>query len=54
MEIIDGVETFKYLGRMLDRSDDYWSEVLWNFIKARQVCSRIGKLLWREGANPLV
>ena len=33
-EFIEGVETFKYLGRMLDRSGDGWTEVRRNFSKA--------------------
>ena len=34
-EFIEGVETFKYLRRMLDRSDDDWKVVLWVVSKAR-------------------
>ena len=37
-EHIEGVEVFKYIGRMLDRSEDDWTEVLLNTRKARKVC----------------
>ena len=44
-ERIKGVERFKYLRRMLDRSDDDLPEVLHNTRKARQVWGRLGNLL---------
>ena len=53
-EHIEGVGVFKYLGRMLDRSDNDWPAVLHNIRKARQVWRRLGKLLRREGADPEV
>ena len=46
-ECIEGVETFKYLGRILDRSDNDWPAVLCNIGKAHRVCKRMGKLLRR-------
>ena len=46
-ERIGGVEVFKYLGRLLDRSGDDWPEVLRNIRKAIQVWGRLGKLLLR-------
>ena len=46
-ECIEGMENFKYLGRILYRSDDNWTEVLWNVGKARRVWSQMGKLLRR-------
>ena len=49
-----GVDTFKYLGRVLDRSDDNWPTVLWGVMKACRVWNRLGKLLRREGAEPQV
>ena len=52
LECIEGVETFKYLGRLLDRSDDEWLEVLRNVGKARRLWSWLGKLIQREGADP--
>ena len=39
---------------MLDRSDDDWPAVRRNVSKAHQVWIWLGKLLWREGADPLV
>ena len=50
-EHIKGVEVFKYLRRMLERSEYYWIAVLRNISKAYQVWGRIGKLLRREGAE---
>ena len=46
-ERIEGVERFKYLVRLLERSDDDCSAFLNNIRKARQVWGRLGKLLWR-------
>ena len=54
VERIEGLEVFKYLGRLLDRSVDDWPEVLRNIRKARQVWGRLGKLLLREGGEPEV
>ena len=53
-ECIEGVENFKYLGKILDRSDDDWPAFIRNVEKACRVWSRLGKLLWREGAEPRV
>ena len=36
-ELIEGVDVFKYLGRMLEWSDDDWTEFLRNIWKVRQV-----------------
>ena len=41
MECIEGVETFKYLGRILNQSDDNWAAVRHNACKARRVGSRL-------------
>ena len=51
-EFIEGVETFKHLGRMLDRSYDDWLAVRWNVRKARQVWIQLGRILRRVGAEP--
>ena len=48
------MERFKYLGILIDRSDDDWTAVLRNIRKSRQVRGRIGKLLWREGSDTAV
>ena len=53
-ERIEGVERFKYLGRLMERSDDYCPSVLRNIRKASQLWGRNGKLLWREGEDPAV
>ena len=50
-ELIEGVERFKYLGIMMERSDDDWLSVLCNISKARQLWGRTVKLLWREGED---
>ena len=47
VERIEGVELFKYLGRLLDCSDDNCPAVLRNIRKAHQVWGRLVKLLWR-------
>ena len=36
-ECFEGVDSFKYLGRVLHRSDKYWPEVCQNIGRARQV-----------------
>ena len=48
-EHIEEVEVFKYLVRMLDRSDNDWPSVIHNIRKARQVWGRLWNLLQREG-----
>ena len=45
---------FKYLGRMLGRSDNNWPEFLRNIRKARKMWGRLDKLLQREGVKPEV
>ena len=54
MECIEGVEVYRYLGRLLDRSDGNWAEFLQNIRKVKQVWERIRKMLQREGAEPTV
>ena len=53
-EFIEGVETFKYLGRILYHSDNNWTEVLRDFGDSHRVWSQLGELLRREGAEPRV
>ena len=48
---IKGVDVFKYLGRLLYRSDDNLLAVPRNIRKARQVWGRLGKFLQWEGAD---
>ena len=54
MERIEGVGRFKYLGILMDWSDDNWLEVLCNIRKERQLWGRLGKIRWRKGAEPTV
>ena len=49
VECIEGVEVFKYLRQLLDRSDDDWTAVLRNIRKVWKLLGRFGKMLWREG-----
>ena len=46
-ECIEDEETFKYLGRIVDRLDDDWPAVCRNVGKARQLWIRLGKILQR-------
>ena len=50
MKYIEGVENFKYLARILERSDNDWQAVVQNVGKACRIWNRLGKLLYREGA----
>ena len=54
VECIEGVDTFKYMGRILYWSYDNWLEVLWNIGKVRRVWNRLRKMPLREGAEPRV
>jgi hypothetical protein len=51
---IERVKEFKYLGRILDESDDDWPALQSNLKKARAKWGRIGRILSREQANPRV
>ena len=53
-ESLNGVDSFRYLGRILHRSNDNWPVVLRNIWKARQVWDNLGELLRTEGADPFV
>ena len=53
-EVIEGVGSFKNIGRLMDWSDDNWPAVLHNIRKAMQVWRRLGELLCREGAYTTV
>ena len=46
-ESVEGVYSFRYMGRILQRLDKDWSEVLRKTRKARQVWGRLGKFLHR-------
>ena len=51
---MEGVATFRYMGRTLDQTDNHWPAVRRNIVRARSVCVRLGTLLRREGAYPRV
>ena len=50
----DGVESFKYLGPVVHRSDNDWPPVLCNIRRERHVWRQLGKLLRREGEDPII
>ena len=49
---IENVKDFKYLGRILEESDEDWLALQGNICRARQKWGRIGKILSKEKANP--
>ena len=53
-ERIKGVGGFKYLGILLDWSDDKWPEILRNIRKAKKGKGLIRKLFRREGEETTV
>ena len=53
-ECFEGVDYFKYLGCVLNWSEEDWPEVCHNIRRERQVWGRLGKFLRREGADPIV
>ena len=46
--------TFRYLERPLDQTDDDWTAVRRNIMRARSVWGRLGTLLRREEGEPRV
>ena len=46
------VAEFKYFGRVLNASDDNWSEVMGNLRKARKWWSHMLMILGRERVDP--
>ena len=46
------VKEFRYLGRILTSTDDYWPAVARNIQKARATWGRLARILGREGADP--
>ena len=48
------VTEFRYLGRILTNTDDYWPAVAGNIRKARVTWGRLARILGREGADPKV
>ena len=53
-ECFEGLDPFKYLGRVLHQTDNDCPEVLSNIRRARQVWGRLGKLMRREGADTII
>ena len=53
-ENIYGVGIFKYLGRLLKRSDNDWTVARQNIRKDRQIWGRLGKILIQEGPDPII
>ena len=53
-EYFYGVDLFKYWGRVLHWADEEWPAVRRNIGRAIQFWGRLGKLLRREGAYPIV
>ena len=54
VECIEGVGVFTYLGWPLEKSDGDLPGVRRNIRKTRKIWGKIGKLLRREGTEPLV
>ena len=54
VECSEGVESFKYLERVLHRSDEDWPAVRRNIWRSIQVWGQLGKLMRREGAGPII
>ena len=48
---LERVLSFKYLGRLLTETKDYWPEVIVNLQKARNIWSQLDQILGREGAD---
>ena len=49
--MVEGVETFKYLGRPLDQTYNNLPAIRRNIMHERMVWGRLGKLLRQEGAD---
>ena len=52
--VIDNVDDFVYLGRVVTANDNDWPTVSRNLRKARKRWAQFGVLLRREGASPRV
>ena len=53
-ERVENIPTFRYLGKTLDQTDDYWPDVQQNIMRVSLVWWRLGTLLLQEGADPKV
>ena len=54
VECVEGLDSFNYLGWILHRADEDWPTVIHDIRRARQFWGRLGKLLRREGADPII
>ena len=50
-KLMEVVSEFRYLGRLLTATDDYWPAVAGNIRKARVIWGRLARVLGREGAD---
>ena len=53
-DFFEGVDSFKYLERVLHQMDDDWPVVLCNIRRARQFWGRIWKFMRREGSDLII
>ena len=51
---IEAVLEFRYLGRILTATDDNWTAVAGNIMKARRIWGQLDQVLGSEGADPKV
>ena len=51
---LETVLSFKYLGLPLTATDNYWTEIITNLQKARNIWARLSIILGREGADTRV
>ena len=48
---LDMVSSFRYLGRILTTTDDYWPKVIGNIQKSQRIWARLLRILGLEGAD---
>ena len=53
-DVLEQVEVFKYLGRLLSMSDDDAQAVRAQMVKAQKIWARVGRVLRAENASPRV
>jgi hypothetical protein len=53
-DVLERVEVFKYLGRLLAQDDDDIQAICAQLRKARATWARVGQVLWKENASPRV
>jgi hypothetical protein len=52
--VLERVEVFKYLGRLMSQDDDNIQAIRAQIRKARSTWARIGQVLWSENVSPFV